>query len=78
MSFLNCPQLANVWWERGAPCPIDHSYLLNLTHSTFLESLYWCKLRPQCLHFENVVTGVKAVNPRAQGMNKTQTQPVLL
>lgn len=36
------------------------------------------KLRPQCVHFENVVTGVKAVNPHAQRMNKTHTQPVLL
>lgn len=61
--------------------PMDHSNLLNLVINcklTFLESLYWRKLRPQCLHFEKVVRGVQAVNTRAQGMDKTHTRPVLL
>lgn len=55
--FLSCPQLANVWWGRGDPCPMDHSNSLNLMikcRLTFLQNLYCCKLRPQCLHFENV------------------------
>lgn len=79
--LLSCPQLANIWWGRGGPLPYGSQEFIKLDVNcklAFLESLYWCKLRPQHLHFENVVTGVKAVNPHAQGMNKTHIQPVLL
>lgn len=79
--LLSCPQLANIWWGRGGPLPYGSQEFIKLDVNcklAFLESLYWCKLRPQRLHFENVVTGVKAVNPSAQGMNKTHIRPVLL
>ena len=60
---------------------MDHNHVLTLiinSKLTSLESLYRCKLGPQCLHFEDMLTRIEAVNPCAQGMSKTHTQPALV
>lgn len=83
---LSCPQLTSSWWgRRGIPVlsiyHIDHNPLLTLiinSKLTSLESLYRCKLRPQCLHFEGMLTRTESVNPGAQGMSTTDTQPLLV
>lgn len=71
--------------KRGIPmlsiCHMDHSHLLTLiinSKLTSLDSLCRCKLRPQCWHFEGMLSRIKAVNPHVQGMSKTHTQPVLV
>lgn len=60
-------------------CHMYHNNLLTLIKTrklTSLESLYRHKLRPQCLHFEDILTRSETVNPHPQGMNKTHPQPV--